>query len=141
MPYEVEEDGNCSICQESVNDADTLKCWMCNVHFHALCSTKATFCNRSFLGSFKKVKSKNFPFVCDSCVTKHECKEASQVTDQIRELSKVVGNLVTEVQLLKAEPVKKTGHQDGEVAATENKSSVKTVWQNNEKLQLVKSSL
>ena len=100
--YKVGSNGQCTTCECDVDDCDILKCFDCKSYFHAVCNTSTPFCNKTFLGTFKKIKSINFLFVCDSCVTLRETNETSTLNEQIHSLTTIVQKLVTDVQSLKS---------------------------------------
>ena len=68
--YQVNVDGTCPQCKTVENPTETLICFDCKLKFHVICSDRTPFCNRSFVKPLKAVKSKNFQFICDICVTK-----------------------------------------------------------------------
>ena len=103
MDYQIDSGGKCFRCKTDVSSADVLSCFDCKLRFHAICGDLARFANKSFVKSFKSVKSKNFPFQCDHCVTKRETRAASTVEEQIQNLTAVIKDLVAEVQQLKSE--------------------------------------
>ena len=57
------------------------------------------------LSSFKKVKSGNFIFVCDTCITKRENQEASSINDQIVALTDTVNKLASKFKTFITEKV------------------------------------
>ena len=101
-PFQIADDGICSTCSAVATDAEILKCSDCKVKWHGLCGDRAPFCNKSFLGTFGKLKSRNFIFFCDSCLTKRENQEASAITDQIKEIKTAINSLQNEFKEISA---------------------------------------
>ena len=101
----------CSSCNAKIHEADTIQCYDCKTMYHAVCTEGNTpYCtNKSFLSSFKKIKTGNFLFVCDLCLTKKENKEASTINDQISTLTETVSSLVREFSTFKAESIARSG--------------------------------
>ena len=71
--------------------------------FHGECGANAAYCTKTFLKQFKNLKSSNFWFICDICITKHEIIEASSINKQLAEVVSSVANLAKELKALKEE--------------------------------------
>lgn len=98
----VDGSGKCTTCNEETNDADVLKCYECHETYHCLCNNEATYGSKTFITIFKKQRN-NFIFVCDICITKKEQNQASDIKDQISNLTATVKVLANEFKLFKEE--------------------------------------
>lgn len=120
---QVEANGSCSLCKAtSLNETELISCYECLNLFHSVCGqAPKKYCSRSFLTSFQGLKSGNFVFVCDTCLTRKENNQASSINEQIASftdtinnsinkkislLTNTVNSLVTEVNELKTQNVK-----------------------------------
>ena len=88
--FYIKENSECTVCQSIVLPEDALPCFICEDVFHATCrDTKGVrdnaICVPSFLKTFgplskkygvNKVRTGNFCFICDICIsTKVACKQ------------------------------------------------------------------
>ena len=96
---------------------------------------KQPFGSKSFLSLFKNLKSDNFIFICDHCITKRENNEASTIKDQILELTKVVKNLAGEIKNMKAE-----NHKMVEPRLSKSNEHI-AQWSNTDRVKKMKASL
>ena len=112
IPHLINENGICGTCEAVANDMQWVQCFFCKEKFHGECGANATFCTKTFLKQFKGLKSSNFWFICDTCITKHENIEASSIKQQLAEVVSSVANLAKEVKALKEEKQ----HQKSEVS-------------------------
>ena len=112
IPHLINENGICGTCEAVANDMQWVQCFFCKEKFHGECGANATFCTKTFLKQFKGLKSSNFWFICDTCITKHENIEASSIKQQLAEVVSSVANLAKEVKSLKEEKQ----HQKSEVS-------------------------
>ena len=48
-----------------VKESDILKCYDCKSTYHVICGEVTPFGNKTFVGTFKKLKVDNHLFVCD----------------------------------------------------------------------------
>ena len=128
-PYEVTSSGSCSTCNTQAHESEILKCRECQTNFHVICGDDAPYCCRTFLSNFKKLRVSNFLFVCDSCVTRREHNQASDLKDQISELAATVGALAREFNSFKTEKVQELPEE------------ADTVWKNKDRVQEMKTSL
>ena len=127
--YEVSRNGQCSKCSTQAVEADVLKCYDCQTIFHIMCGEETPYACRTFLGNFKKQKP-NFVFVCDSCLTRKEQNMASDLKDQIAQLTATVSTLASEFKSFKTE-------QSAKPAA----ETPVTPWNNKDRVEKMKSSL
>ena len=95
----IDSSGQCNTCQEKTKENDILKCYDCKSTYHAICGEVTPFGNKTFVGTFKKLKVDNYLFVCDICLTKRENNEASTLKDQIETLTAKVETLVNDFNL------------------------------------------
>ena len=102
VAHQINSSGTCTSCQVKANEAETMLCFDCKSYYHGVCDNQLLYCTKSFLTSFKKVKSCNFIFVCDVCLTRRENQEASNIKDQIEALANTVSNLANEFKSFKA---------------------------------------
>ena len=137
VAHQVDNSGTCTTCQGEANEAEILQCFDCKTFYHGLCNTLVPFCSKTFLASFKKVKSSNFIFVCDSCITKRENQEASNIKDQIAALAVTVNTLASEFKSFKSE---KMAQSDAQLAATGSNFGIPP-WSNQSRVQKMKASL
>ena len=118
QPRLLTREGYCSNCEaENVTD-DVVCCLFCKNSFHAMCFTlrdnRKDYCNdnactRSFLTGFQqnvtnKTKSKrfgSFVFVCDSCLTSHEQKHASNVKSHVHCLENKMSAMESDITAIK----------------------------------------
>ena len=148
----VNNSGTCTLCEkESLNETDVISCYECQKYFHGDCG-QAThkYCCKSFLTSFQKqtVKTGNFVFVCDMCLTRKENNLASSINEQISSLTEVVNNsfndkisiltntvnsLVSEVNALKEQNACKANDED--------EVNVSQPWSNVQRVAKMKASL
>ena len=103
VTFLMNSNGECTTCNETVNEDDILNCYDCKSHFHAFCGDEKPYGAKTFIGSFKKVKVSNFLFLCDVCLTKRENNEASVLKDQIAALTEKVETLINDFQSFKAD--------------------------------------
>ena len=129
VQHTVDNNGNCSTCQKETKEGELLLCYDCKSYYHGICDSQPIFCNKTFLASFLKIKSGNFIFVCNTCITKRENKEASSIKDEINELKDTVKTLIEEFKLFK----------ESKTIAPENKEQ--SPWLNKSKVTKMKSSL
>ena len=102
MAYQVDASGKCSTCSKQTTEADIMQCYDCQSYLHGVCG-ETPITNKTFLKKFKEVRSKNFMFVCDHCLTRRENKQASLMKDQISDLTDTVSTLVKEFSAFKRE--------------------------------------
>ena len=104
VPHEINPSGVCTTCDNTVLDKEWVKCLICSVTIHANCgdSRSPAFCTKSFLTQYKGLKCQNFPFLCNSCLTKREIMEASSMKDQLDKVVSAVALLTNEVKMLKS---------------------------------------
>ena len=83
-PHEVDQSGMCSPCSLQVNE-NWIECGDCKSLFHGNCGSqnKALYCCKTFLTTFKALKSPNVIFLCDACLTRREQLEASSLKEQL----------------------------------------------------------
>ena len=131
---QIDSNRSCSSCNTEVSETDTMQCYECKLTFHAFCTEVVTpYCtNHSFLSSFKKVKSGNFLFLCDLCLTKKEHNMASTINDQISTLSETVNLLVKEFSAFKDQSA---------VKVVSNDNDKKQPWSNPKRVAKMKASL
>ena len=163
VPCELDSSGNCTSCNtEGVLDTEILQCRDCKTYYHAVCPTSPFTNNRSFLSNFKKA-SPFFNFICPHCTTKWETNEASDLKNQLSELTATVTSLATEFRRFKEEnaPGPTTEPQLTELTttvtnlasefstfraeqalpATTAPETAATVWQNPKRTNQMRSSL
>ena len=104
----IDSSGQCNTCQEKTKENDILKCYDCKSTYHAICGEVTPFGNKTFVGTFKKLKVDNYLFVCDICLTKRENNEASTLKDQIETLTAKVETLVNDFKVFKNEKTEAT---------------------------------
>ena len=131
--YQVSSSGTCTTCQVETYEAEVLQCYDCKTFYHGVCNNQAPFCNKTFLSSFKKVKSSNFIFVCDICIPKRENQEASSLNDQIAALTATVSTRAHKFKQFKEEKL--------EVATVTINKTEAPPWSNSLRVQKIKSSL
>ena len=125
----VDGNGICNTCNNEANDSEVLTCDDCKSMYHGICETQPIFCNKTFLAMFLKLKSNtNFIFICNTCKTKRENKEASSIKDELSELKDTVKLLAEEFKSFK------------EAKLVEEIPEVNK-WQNKNKVEKMKSSL
>ena len=70
----LQPDGICKACNQLALPADYCQCMGCNSNFHVLCTTLTTeekLANKTSLSYHHKL-GKNFPFLCNICLTRVE---------------------------------------------------------------------
>ena len=90
----IDQSGSCTECKKEADDNEILQCQSCEVFCHATCGEGTP--SKPQLINFKKIKSRNFIFYCDSCLTRRESFEASSTKEQIDELKQSVSDLHSE---------------------------------------------
>ena len=135
VEHQVTSSGTCKTCETETNEEEVLQCYDCQSFYHGVCN-KVTpfFASKSFISSFKKLKSKNFTFVCNQCITRRENNQASSLNDQISELADTVKMLAEEFKSFKEEKKVIDGSENDE-------SKSHGSWSNPQRLQKMKSSL
>ena len=101
-------DGKCSRCAAEDASDDSVSCLFCGLLFHMLCfnvtkelPSKRTYfkdnaCTKTFYTEYKKIidakkrRVGNFLFVCDSCLTDQEQRNASDVKCHVQTLERKV---------------------------------------------------
>ena len=126
----INSSGECASCKTAVNEDDVLTCYDCKTDIHAVCEGDATYACKTFITNFKKLKSGNFLFVCNSCITMRENNEASTLKEQIADLTNTVSSLVNEFKEFKQE--KKTDKEQQEGSKP---------WSDQAKIKKIKASL
>ena len=126
--------GLCTTCDVQANDDEILKCYDCLTRYHGICGEERVtpYCKKTFLGNFLK-QSKNFLFVCDPCLTRRELLQASDLKEQIAELTSTVSTLAKEFKAFKSEQAT----QSIETPGTANDS----LWRNQSRVERIKTSL
>ena len=154
-PHQVNSSGVCSSCNQETDESEVIKCYDCQEFFHGVCESQTPFGSKTFLASFKKVKSDNIVMICDICKTKRENNEASCLKDQVSELAATVNALVNKFEVFNcipelAETVKslsqdfetfKEKKEEETIVATQRANVPTLPWSNPTRVQKMKSSL
>ena len=121
----INSSGECNTCKDKVKESDILKCYDCKSTYHVICGEVTPFGNKTFVGTFKKLKVDNYLFVCDICLTQRENNEASTLKDQIEALTAKVDTLVSDFQEIKNEKTQLGRSDLPEKGKWSDKTSVK----------------
>ena len=155
--FEIDRQGKCSSCAQTVPSAELICCSTCKKHFHAQCTSvdKSKFiCNASLLKMFKTAStSENFKWFCDGCLTAWETNKVAtaddKLSDLIEKVQKIadnVGNLNESVSALQKHSIeKRTDEVDANLSGISNMDNVNTgvknaAWDDTQKVDKIRAS-
>lgn len=132
-------DNTCPGC-EDVPKEDFLECTTCNSLFHVICngvSTEFHLGTRTMVKTFyaKAQFQHNFKFFCNSCLTKFERNIAESESQKVKGLETKVGKI--EEKIDEITKILSTNNE----AKAQNTASIKNIWQDEERLSLIKLPL
>ena len=139
VAHQLNSSGECTTCKTKAIDEHILKCYDCKSHYHTICGEDTPYGCKTFVCNFSKLKAgkkiSNFLFVCDHCLTKRENDEASDLKDQLSELTSTVNKLATEFSAFKSDYATLPLQKEAEVAASPSP------WKNQKRTREMKASL
>ena len=139
--FKLDDDGNCSMCNNLSGPGEYIQCFTCRGNFHVICpsagnddkvATKTTITGFS-LPSTKK----NFVFYCDKCLTELEISKANSDANRID----VMENKMTSIekQLIEISSLLKVKAKSENTIKKQNTLSKDNIWSNKERLEVVKA--
>ena len=133
----------------------SVECLLCHKSFHAISRSNSggvqnILCNKTFLDQFLKRAEKNdtfsgvFSFVCDTCLTNHEQKQAGSLKSHVQVLEQKVESMESNIQEIKSLLINKNKscqNNQESLPLQENNSSKShlSVWDDEARLKNVKS--
>ena len=89
--FKLDLQGKCGSCLLKANEADIIRCTVCEFSFHGVCKSADGrtdgIATQTHLGLYKKASTKpNFSWKCDQCLTISEHTQAASVKDIIVQL-------------------------------------------------------
>ena len=136
-------DGKCKKCSKKVFNK-FVTCFCCKSKFHASgCSNDIDICTPTFCDTFKPFSEKtapkyaarpgNFHFICDPCLTRFECEQATNRDDKVDDLKRKVNGLEKGLSEIKGLLMGKNGCSSSQIEHpfTDNVSVVHGQGQDN----------
>ena len=169
--FQLDIQGKCQTCLAKANNSEMIRCDTCQFYFHAICDSvdgnSDGIAKKTHLNLHKQASTKkNFLWKCDRCLTISEHNEAASVKEMVKDLIDRFANLENQLQTqvsqlelqvsthiksqVSEEFKKLTASQSEEFQklndSVSNKvpdpvESVPSVWNNNQKLEEIKSAL
>ena len=143
LNIKLDADGNCNLCNKTSLPNEDVECFMCNSHFHAICSNAKAedkLANKSTVANFLlNSTKKNFMFLCDICLTNLERITADSDSQRINTLEKQIGGV--NEQLLEIKKLLEN-KESGPVQVKEKSNGQQrkdSIWHNSERLATVKA--
>ena len=148
---QIDASGNCQLCKTTaLSETDAISCYDCQGKFHGVCGEAPNqYCSNTFLRTFQKLKSGNFVFVCDMCLTRKENNQASSIKEQISSFTDTVNSSINDkislltntVEFLVKEVSELKNQNANNVKNDDNGDEMKSTWSNPQRVAKMKASL
>ena len=152
----IDDSGMCLACGDINTEDRSIECLLCHKTFHAICRSSSggmqnVLCTKTFFDLFVKRVEKNdtfsgvFSFVCDTCLTNHEQKQASSLKSHVQVLEQKVESMESNIKDIKSllmDKNKSSQNSQESIPVNEinlSSSSPSSAWNNEAGLKKVKS--